>query len=288
LQPKQTLLLGGLSADGLREQVKASLEALCVKRLDLLYLHQPDTRCGLSETLSCMNELIQEGKVSAYGLSNYSAVETKYCVELCQLSGWTLPSVYQGVYNPLNRCVEDELFPILREHGIRFLAYSPLAGGLLSKSHCRDKLPQKRVEDNPYYFGTACLDAAERICAACVKAHISVLEATYCWLLYHSALCMGDGIVLGASSASQLKQNLAACEVAKPLPDDIVAEFAESWIPCKMHAYQYWRLYSLDMPNRDALVKEAPGALFHCTDTAAGDVGEDKVGPDEAKRMRHS
>merc|ERR1711879_1125601 len=147
-------------------------------------------------------------------------------------------------------------------------AYSPLAGGLLAKKHLRCNLPQKRVDDNPFYFGEACLSAADVINSACQAADISVLQATYSWFFFHSALRKGDGIVLGASSVSQLEQNLEACQKARPMCTSVVDAFAKAWAPCRPTAYLYWRLYSKDMPNRDVLVKELPGALFHCTQRA--------------------
>merc|ERR1719375_2651185 len=104
----------GLSAEGIRTQFDASLSALGVSKVDVLYLHQPDTEHDLTESLECVDQLIKEGKVRALGLSNYSAEETDRCCELCAANGWTSPSVYQGLYNPLNRMVEETLLPVLR------------------------------------------------------------------------------------------------------------------------------------------------------------------------------
>ena len=54
-------------------------------------------------------------------------------VEICRHNGWMQPTVYQGMYNALTRDVERELFPCLRNYGIRFYAYNPLAGGMLNR-----------------------------------------------------------------------------------------------------------------------------------------------------------
>eukprot|EP00656_Telonema_subtile_P022418 TRINITY_DN23552_c0_g2_i2.p1 TRINITY_DN23552_c0_g2~~TRINITY_DN23552_c0_g2_i2.p1 ORF type:complete len:190 (+),score=35.02 TRINITY_DN23552_c0_g2_i2:159-728(+) len=109
-------LPGGLSPSGLRAQLSASLEALQIDQVDVLYLHQPDTEHPLADTLACMNDVVSEGLVGAVGLSNYSAAETARCVELCAANNWHQPSVYQGLYSPLNRRVEGELLPLSLIH----------------------------------------------------------------------------------------------------------------------------------------------------------------------------
>ncbi|XP_059232325.1 aflatoxin B1 aldehyde reductase member 2-like [Mustela nigripes] len=73
----------------------------------------------------------QEGKFVELGLSNYASWEVaEICI--CRNNGWILPTVYQGMYNITTRQVETELFLCLRHFGLRFYAYSPLAGGLLT------------------------------------------------------------------------------------------------------------------------------------------------------------
>mmetsp|Transcript_121415 Transcript_121415/g.259242 ORF Transcript_121415/g.259242 Transcript_121415/m.259242 type:complete len:349 (-) Transcript_121415:107-1153(-) len=254
----------GLTPQGVRVQVRAALQALRIEKIDVLYLHQPDTKSELSATLECIHELVQGGVVGELGLSNYSALETERCICLCRQHGWTPPTAYQGIYNVVNRWVEEELLPILRANDIRFVAYSPLAGGLLCKAHSKDNLPQKRVQDNPFYFNDECLAANARITDVCSKYGLGILEATYSWLLHHSTLTPSDGIVLGASSTEQLQKNLDACAAAEELPEPVVEVFESCWASCKATAYPYWRLYSKDMPNREELVQRAPGALFHC------------------------
>lgn len=120
---------GGLTKEGLQEQVAASLRALKVDHVDLLYLHQPDTECSLEESLEGVHLLMQQGVVGEYGLSNYSRVETERVVAICEDKGYALPAVFQGLYNALNRRVETELLPLLRQHGTRFVAFNPLAAG---------------------------------------------------------------------------------------------------------------------------------------------------------------
>lgn len=256
----------GLSAKGIRAQLQASLEVLGVDRVDALYLHQPDPQHDITDSLQCMHELIQEGKVGALGLSNYSAVETDRICSLCKEHGWTSPSYFQGLYNPLNRLVEESLLPVLRKHGVGFIAYNPLAAGLLTGKHRPggEVLPG-RFKANPNYlprfYTDANFKALSVIRDACDAHGLGMVPATYAWLLRHSQLdaAKGDGVLLGASSVGQLEENLVSCTTAPTLPAPVVAAFDGAFDSCKDGAFPFWRSYSRDQPGRESL---HPGASY--------------------------
>jgi aflatoxin B1 aldehyde reductase len=154
---------GGLSANGIQSQLDTSLKALGTPSLSEYYLHQPDTEHSLLESLQKAHDLVQEGLIENIGLSNYHADEVHNCFRLCETHGLTKPSVYQGLYNPLNRLVEDDLFSVLRENNCSFIAYNPLAAGLLSGKHFASGTPGNqdsagngvlpgRFRENPNYL----------------------------------------------------------------------------------------------------------------------------------------
>ena len=104
--------------------------------------------------------------------------------------------------------------------------------------------------------------------SACDAAGISFVDATYRWLLRHSALSgeSRDGLLIGASSMAHLEQNLAACEAAcgtdGELPAAVLDSFNGAWTdsaPLRAGAFPYWRSYSADMPGRESL---HPGASY--------------------------
>jgi len=134
---------GGLSPKLLRMQVETSLQRLQVSSVKLLYLHAPDVETPLEETLAELQKLHAEGKFETLGLSNFSAWETAHVWHLCDKLGIVKPTVYQGMYNGITRQVEVELLPCLRRLGIRFLAYNPLAAGLLTGKHRFDQDPSE-------------------------------------------------------------------------------------------------------------------------------------------------
>ena len=117
---------GGLSPEGIGDQFEISMDALQMTSCDEYYLHQPDTEHSLLESLKSADGLVREGKISKIGLSNYHASEVSRAFQLCKEHGLTPPTVYQGLYNPLNRLVEEDLLPLLKENGCSFVAYNPL------------------------------------------------------------------------------------------------------------------------------------------------------------------
>lgn len=252
----------GLSSEGIKDQFKASLDAMGIKSVGEFYVHQPDPENALLDSLLCAHELVSDGMVCVVGMSNYHASEMERAFRLCEENNLTKPTVYQGLYNPLNRSVETELLPVLKKNGCSFVAYNPLAAGLLTGKHmsAKGEVQKGRFKDNPNYLPRFYTDqnfqALELIRNACDKEGISMVEATYRWLLRHSALDEKDGVLLGASSIKQLDQNLSACRAAMekgPLSDEVLKAFDDAWKLTSAGAFPYWRSYSSDMPGRENL-----------------------------------
>jgi len=262
---------GGLSPMGIQDQFAASMDAMKVTSVGEYYLHQPDPESSLLESLQCADEMVKAGKACSIGMSNYHASEMERAFMLCEEHGLTKPSVYQGLYNPLNRAVERELLPVLRKHNCIFVAYNPLAAGLLTGKHIKpaegedDKTVMKgRFKNNqnylPRFYTASNFEAVDIIHKACDEAGLTMVEATFKWLLRHSALTKDDGILLGASSMAQLEQNMAACNAAAAdeesgkLDDAVVQAFEKAWeITNEVGVFPYWRSYSADMPQRENL-----------------------------------
>ena len=138
---------GGLAPSELRAQVEASRASLSpYGPIDLLYLHAPDAATEIDETLAELKAMHDEGAFVNLGLSNFPAWEVVYIHGKCAEIGLPPPTTYQGMYNCLTRAVEPELIPALRKLNMRFLAYNPLAGGLLTGKH-RGKMNHRAADD---------------------------------------------------------------------------------------------------------------------------------------------
>jgi len=240
---------GGLGAAQLREKVETSLQCLKQDSVELLYLHGPDSGTPIAETLAEVNKLHKEGKFKALGLSNFQSWEVAHIYHLCSANSYVKPTVYQGMYNAITREVERELFPCLRQLGINFYAYNPLAGGLLTGKHSKQAGPAAgRFKDNKMYtdrfWKDSYLEAAEQIKAACDAEGVSMVDAAMVWMKLHSKLQDGDGIIIGASSMSQLDANVASLEKTSALPDKVVAAMDAAWEACKRDCPSYERGHS--------------------------------------------
>ena len=108
---------GGYGLDWERGEVREK------KKIDIMYLHSPDRSTPFEETCRAIDAQHRAGHFERFGLSNYRANEVEEIVRICEKHGWVKPSVYQGRYNPIIRSGEEELFPVLRRHGIGFQAY---------------------------------------------------------------------------------------------------------------------------------------------------------------------
>ena len=105
----------------------ASLERLSTDRLDLYLLHWRG-RTPLRETVEAFNQLVSEGKIRSWGVSNFELTDME---ELLATPGGSAVSCNQVLYNLRRRGIEFDLLPWCREHGIPVMAYSPVEQGEL-------------------------------------------------------------------------------------------------------------------------------------------------------------
>lgn len=103
-------------------------------QVDVYYIHCPDPSLDVSDMLKGIGDAYKAGYFKRFGLSNFKADDVEHIHTLCKKEGYPLPTVYQGNYSAVARRVETELFPTLRKLNIAFYAYSPVAGGLLTKT----------------------------------------------------------------------------------------------------------------------------------------------------------
>ena len=234
--------------ESIQVQINKSLERLQQESVDIFYLHFPDPRTPLKKTLEACAELHALGKFQELGLSNFPSWQVVKIWHLCQLHGWPKPTVYQGLYNGFSRGVEPELLPALRQCGMRFYAYNPLAGGILAGKYnnITDEPAPGRFTFRPNYrdryWNKAFFEALELLSAACNKENITMVDAAYGWLIHHSELSAaeGDGVVIGASNLDQLKQNLKVIQ-QPPLSEAIIDDFNAAGIAAKPEWPVYFR-----------------------------------------------
>lgn len=120
------------SPESIRKQIEGSLKRLDIDCIDLYYQHRIDPKVEPEVVAGVMKELIKEGKIKHWGLSNAPIDYMKRAHDVCPVTA------IENQYSMMWREPEKELFNICEELGIGFVAYSPLGNGFLSGKYTKD------------------------------------------------------------------------------------------------------------------------------------------------------
>ena len=140
---------GGLSRRWVLQAAEESLKRLGTDYIDIYYLHKEDHSTPLDETVRAMGELIRQGKVRYFGVSNYRAWRVAEICNICDDLGIDRPVASQPYYNAMNRMPEVEHFPACHYYGLGIVPYSPLARGVLTGKYAPDAAPDKDTPRRP-------------------------------------------------------------------------------------------------------------------------------------------
>lgn len=131
----------GLSRKWITLAVEGSLRRLKTDYIDIYYLHKEEHGTPLAESIRAMGDLIRQGKVRHFGLSNYRSWRVAEICRLCDDMGIDRPIVSSPYYNALNRMPEVEHLPACDYLGLGVVPYSPIARGVLTGKYDPDKPP---------------------------------------------------------------------------------------------------------------------------------------------------
>ena len=196
----------------IRTAVEQSLTRLGIETIDLYQLHTPDPQTPIAETLGALDELVREGKVREIGNSNFDAARLREAEAAANGARFVTA---QNEYSLLERGVEAEVLPAVRELGLGFLPFFPLANGLFTGKFTRTERPAdtRIARQRPQVADDADWDAMEAYAAFCAARGITMLEATFRWFL---ALPDVSSVIAGATRPEQITQNAAAGDGWRP------------------------------------------------------------------------
>jgi len=118
--------------EGIRQSAEKSLKRLGIDTIDLYYLHRVDEIVPIEEVAGTMQELMQQGKIRHWGLSEAGVQTIRRAQAVCPLTA------IQSEYSMMWRQPEEELLPVLEELGIGFVPFSPLGKGFLTGAIQKD------------------------------------------------------------------------------------------------------------------------------------------------------
>lgn len=200
---------GGLSRRHILEAAEASLRRLKTDVLDLYMPHGIDPAVPAEESLEAFDRLKRAGKVRVVGVSNFNAEHLSAWLGLSAARGWARPEFDQVQYSLAWRWSEPEALAACAASGVSALAWSPLAGGLLTGKYARPGARGRRRKPEAFPL----LPDAKLAPLVALLAKVAQLEgvtpaqAALGWLLAKPVVAAA---VVGARTREQLEETLAA------------------------------------------------------------------------------
>jgi len=176
-----------------------SLRRLAIERVDIYYLHEFDRVTPLEETLDAMSRALEAGKIARFGVSNASLSDVE---AVRNLAGGRLANCFEYVqneYNLLATADAEALIPYCADHGLRYTAFSPLAGGMLTGKYRTGAQPPSgsRLAEAPEacaaYLNPEAAEAIERLMRSAEARRETMAAAALRFVLDTPGL---DGLII--------------------------------------------------------------------------------------------
>jgi aryl-alcohol dehydrogenase-like predicted oxidoreductase len=209
------------------EEIDQCLRRLGTDYIDLMQVHHLDRDTPVADTMDALQRARTAGKIREIGVSNYPADELGAASDA--LKGELYST--QNLFNMLRSDAEEEVLQCARKLGVRFLAYSPLAQGVLAGRHLQAGTPRRSVSTNPYYHPknlarvSHVLEVVARPMAA---AHaLSLGQLALAWTLAQPGI---SGVIVGGRALDQLLENAGA--LSATVPEDELQLFGRAMATC--------------------------------------------------------
>jgi aryl-alcohol dehydrogenase-like predicted oxidoreductase len=222
---------GSLDRHHVERACEESLRRLGTDYVDLYQTHWPDPNLPIEETLEALDRLVEEGKVRYVGCSNQSCYGLTESLWKADRFGTVRYETIQNNFSLLNRRFEDELAACCRAQQVSLLPYSPLGAGVLAGKYqdgawppgarfslYREHSPRTKLM-TARFVNEHSLAATARFAALAHECGLAPVTFAIAWTLTRDFV---GSTLVGATSAEQLDESLAAADVA--LPADVLAK----------------------------------------------------------------
>ena len=189
----------------------ASLKRMGLDYVDIFYSHRPDPETPIEETMGALADIVRQGKALYIGISNYNAEQSAAAISVLRNLG--VPClIHQASYSMLNRWIEDGLLDVLEKEGTGCICFSPLAQGLLTGRYLDGNIPDGSRASKGGFLKAASITPAllkklNALNDIAKEGGRSLSALAILWILRDRR---NTSVLIGASSAAQLKENLAA------------------------------------------------------------------------------
>ena len=215
---------GALSRKWVMQGAEESLRRLGTDYIDIYYLHKEDHATPLAETVRAMGDLMRQGKIRYFGVSNYRSWRLAEICNLCDRFGIDRPIVSQPYYHALYRVAEVEHLPACNAYGLGVVSYSPLARGVLTGKYApgaeaakdsRAGRADKRMLQTEMRPET--LDAAQQFKAYADKRGVAAGHLAVAWVLNNTYI---SGVVAGPRTETQWDEYVKALDLTFTKEDE--------------------------------------------------------------------
>lgn len=207
----------------LMQAIDGSLQRLQMDYLDLIFCHRADPHTPIEETVWAMHNIIEQGKALYWGTSEWSADEIRAAWEIAERHHLHKPVMEQPQYHIFHRQrVEQEYARLYEDVGLGLTTWSPLASGLLTGKYIQGAPEGSRgAMKNLSFLHDELLDkkknaAVAKLAEIAASLQCSTAQLALAWVAHNPRV---STVILGASRAEQLKENLGALPVIDKLTD---------------------------------------------------------------------
>jgi L-glyceraldehyde 3-phosphate reductase len=212
---------------GSRKYLLASLDQslgrMGLDYVDIFYSHRADPETPLDETIGALDTAVRGGKALYAGISSYSAQRTAQAAQIARELGTPL-LIHQPSYSLLNRWIEPELLDVLGDEGIGCIVFSPLAQGMLTTKYLDGVPEDSRAAQggslSKELLSEENLTHVRALNEMAKERGQSLAQMALAWTLRDPRV---TSTLIGASSVSQLEENVGALEQLTFSDDELEA-----------------------------------------------------------------
>ena len=199
-----------------------SLRRMKLDYVDIFYSHRFDPDTPLEETMGALSDMVKQGKALYVGISKYPEDKAREAYRILRENG-TPCLIHQDKYNIFTRQVEQNVLPLVEENGVGFIAFSPLAQGMLSDKYLNG-IPENSRAAHSYGFlqksqlTPEVIEKISRLNNIAAERGQSLAQMALAWCLHKPQV---NSVIVGTSSVIQLQDNIDALNNAIFTDDEL-------------------------------------------------------------------
>ena len=214
----------GCSRKSIIASCDQSLRRTGLDYFDIFYAHRFDGVTPVEETMSALSDLVRAGKALYVGISKFPPEAAERACAVLRGNG-TPCLVFQDRYSLFERSPEARKLALARENGAGFIAFSPLAQGLLTEKYLRGIPAESRAASPDGFLKREQVTdekvaAARKLSAVARERGQTLAQTAIAWLLCNPRV---TSVLIGARTMRQLEENLGALENFSFAPEELAA-----------------------------------------------------------------